>query len=112
MKNRYGCLIFLLFSAVLLLFVSLIISVSTKNEIVAPTPDIIEKRDLPETYRNEYMKACSENGDYTYCLCTVNYLDDNYSNKRVIDMSVQFVNDGKITEEMTSAMEACIHLMK
>jgi hypothetical protein len=97
-----------LFSVILVLSISFLVAIGTKNEVVSPIPSTTS-RDLPAWFKDAYMKSCSENGQYDYCLCTINYLDDNYSNERLFDMSTQFAKDEKMTPEMSNAISSCMN---
>lgn len=58
--------------------------------------------------RESYMRTCvSESGEQTYCQCTLDYLEDNYSVARIRQMGNEVTGDS-LPPELWQAIDACI----
>jgi len=104
--------------AIIGLFVVSIVNLGNRlsevNQEIEKEPEIIiqvEEDYLPESFKNSFLSGCLEEDftQYDYCLCTFNYLDRNFTNKEVIDMSFEMELTGDITDEMFDAVSSCIN---
>lgn len=97
------------------LLVIIFISISSNKEDKRPihtrvTPSIEDH--LPESYKTEFMVSCLEEDStqYDYCECAFNYLDKNYTNSDVVNMSLEVEKTGEVSNEMIDAVGACLDL--
>ena len=74
--------------------------------------------DFVKDYKIGYMKSCNEDGElYDYCKCTLDYLFDNYTTKRIMEVSFDYLENGEKSDyqtptEMIEAVSSCIYLAK
>jgi hypothetical protein len=71
-----------------------------------------KKRDtLPSDFKEEYMIGCiDEDTSWEFCECGYNYLNDNYTNKQILDASLEYIETDEVPDEMMNAAKACIDL--
>lgn len=70
----------------------------------------VEEDYLPESFKQSYLTGCLE-GDlnqYNFCVCSFDYLDRNFTNREVLDMSYEMELTGEFTDEMFDAVASCI----
>ena len=64
------------------------------------------------------MKSCNSDGEtYEYCQCTLDYLFENYTTKKVYEMSLDVIEnednvDYIMPDELYSAVKECLYLIK
>jgi len=74
--------------------------------------------DYIKEYKERYMDSCNSDGEmYEYCKCTLDYLFDNYSNKKIFQMSFDVIENQdnenyEMPEEMVDTVNNCLYLIK
>lgn len=72
-----------------------------------------EKDQETSEFKKQYMQGCAgerEERMTDYCLCTYQFLTENYSKNRIMDLGLKLMEneiDG-VPHEMREAMDACI----
>jgi hypothetical protein len=66
---------------------------------------------ISQEYRDSYMNGCNDTGtNYNYCICTLNYLDKNFTNDEILKMSIEITDTSAMSKGMIDAVTACIYL--
>lgn len=66
---------------------------------------------LTAVERKAYMDSCtSESGEASYCRCTLDYLEDNYTPNQIRDMGNETTPDS-LPQGLWDAVEHCYHLV-
>jgi len=74
-------------------------------------PEISQKDKNWYAFRDAYLEGCEEDssgGDYAFCECTIDYMEDNYGRNAVINMGVDYIKTGDLGQIMFTAVNECI----
>ena len=86
--------------------------VSTEEVIVEDTPEDIpeiEESGLSTEYRTAFIEGCYDGTNMAYCLCVIDYMEDNYSSEEIIIESLLVnANEDYIPDMIYEGAAKCI----
>ena len=63
-----------------------------------------------DVFRDAYLKECSKDTSYSFCVCTIDYMEDKVGKKGLIKEAMYYERLGRSTPLMDEAVLECIHL--
>lgn len=68
-----------------------------------------------EEYKKAFVEACASEppvGNYAFCECSYDYMDDRLTDKEMLDMASEYVKTEQTPEIMNRAVASCQYLYK
>lgn len=101
-------------SNIILVAVLILVAVFTYSTLQDQTqsgPDdtLIRAEAEREIFKTQFMNACDSGGDLTnYCLCSYDYLTDNYDFETLIEIGQEKTADGNYSEVQKEIINAAV----
>ena len=83
------------------------------DPVVTPAPAIqtSSKPTIESQFKEDYLEGCVIEEEYReYCECTYDYMYDKHGYDGVLEIAVDYLEDGKMTSEMIEAIDECAYL--
>ena len=79
------------------------------DEEVTPTETKTETQTTAEMYKKSFVDGCAEeSGDIKSCECMYDSLIEKYGLKEILEMSVNYIETGKLDNKFYSVIPQCV----
>lgn len=76
----------------------------------SPVPPPVEEWEWTDSDRDTYVNGCAAEGvTRSYCECTLEIIEDEYTVLEAAEMGVEYGNTGVISDNMWEIVRACSH---
>jgi hypothetical protein len=68
-----------------------------------------DKPEQSKVFKEEYMKGCiTEGATYAYCDCTYDFMENKVGYKKLVELSIEFMETNKLPDIMLEAVSVCL----